>query len=53
MYSVESPFNEEDLMNTLLETLHIQEGPYKQMIESFEKVVFQEIEKEKQKSHRR
>ena len=49
MYSVESPFNEEDLLNTLLETLRIQEGPSKQMMESFEKAVFQEIEKEKQK----
>ena len=43
MYSVESPFNEEDLLNTLLETLRIQEGPSKQMMESFEKTVFQEI----------
>ena len=49
MYSVESPFNEENLLNTLLETLRIQEGPSKQMMESFEKTVFQEIEKEKQK----
>ena len=53
MYSVESPFNEEDLLNTLLEALRIQEGPSKQMMESFEKAVFQEIEKEKKKSHRR
>ena len=53
MYSVESPFNEEDLLNTLLETLRIKEGPSKQMMESFEKAVFQEIEKEKKKSHRR
>ena len=49
MYSVESPFNEEDLLNTLLETLRIQKGPSKQMIESFEKAFFQEIEKEKKK----
>ena len=48
MYSVESPFNEEDLLNTSLETLRIQEGPSKQMMESFENAVFQEIEKEKQ-----
>ena len=45
MYSVESPFNEEDLLNNLLETLRIQE--------SFEKAAFQKIEKEKKKSHRR
>ena len=49
MYSVESPFNEEDLLNTLLEALRIQEGPSKQMMESFEKAVFQEIEKENKK----
>ena len=53
MYSVESPFNEEDLLNNLLETLRIQEGPSKQMMESFEKAAFQKIEKEKKKSHRR
>ena len=40
MYPVESTFNEEDLLNTLLETLRIQEGPSKQMIENFEKAVF-------------
>ena len=51
MYSVESPFNEEDLLNTLFEALRIQEGPSKEMMESFEKAVFEEIEKEKKKSH--
>ena len=49
MYSVESPFNEEDLLNTLFEALRIQEGPSKEMMESFEKAVFEEIEKEKKK----
>ena len=49
MYSAGSPFNEEDLLNTLLEALRIQEVPSKQMIESFEKAVFHEIEKEKKK----
>ena len=50
MYSVESPFNEEDLLNTLLEALRIREGPSKQMKESFEKAAFQEIEKGKERS---
>ena len=49
MYSVESPFNEEDLLNTLLETLRIQEGPSKQMTESFEKDVFKKLKKRRKK----
>ena len=49
MYSVESPFNEEDLLNTLLETLRIQEGPSKQMTESFEKAVFKKLKKRRKK----
>ena len=53
MYSAESPFNEEDLLNTLLEALRIQEVPSKQMMEGFEKAVFHEIEKKKKKCHRR
>ena len=40
LYSVESPINEADLVNTLIEKLRIQEGPSKPMMESFEKPVF-------------
>ena len=50
MYSVESVFIEENLLNALLETLRIQDGPSKQMMESFEKAVFKEIEKRSKKS---
>ena len=42
MYSAEFPFS-------LLEILRIQEGPSKQMMENFEKAVFQKIEKREAK----